>query len=298
MKPKQALIVFARFLAFLLLTRFAQAGTISINPVTVFDYPGAISTVPFSINDKNQIVGLYEFVRPQGGSRTHAFLRRSNGTFRAPIIMPGSYHQQTEAYGINNSGTICGTFTGADGAYHGFFLSGDTYTQYDAPQTTHTFLYGINDAGDFVGTEDFQGFISVGGIITSIRVPGANNTDPYQLNRRNRIAGKYDEGANISHGFYSTRTGTLKFPVDAPGAAETELSGINDRGWMVGDTRTNVGTPHGLFFIPPDQFASFDYPGANFTVLTGINHDGLICGWYGDASGNIHGLVAQVVVSP
>lgn len=280
------------------LVTFARADTITIEAVRSFDYPEAVGTFPSAINDNNQIVGFYESAHRRP-TRTHGFLRRSNGQFAAPIIVPDSYQHYTRASGINNFGTICGTFIGADFAYHGFFLSGNSYTQYDAPRAKHTFLNGINDADDFVGTEDFQGFISVGETITPIRVPGAINTYPNQLNTANRIAGEYDEGVNIFHGFYSTRTGKLKFPVDAPGAAQTELIGINDRGWMVGDSRNTAGgTPHGLFFIPPNQFASFDYPGANFTVLTAINHDGFICGWYGDASGKAHGLVARVVVNP
>jgi hypothetical protein len=279
--------------AFFLAGMAAQASTITINVVTAFDYPGAVSTFPISINSSNQIVGFYE-VAIRRFFRTHGFVRNSDGQFSDPLIVPNSFQHHTEAYGINNSGTICGMF---DYNEHGFFLSNGTYTQYDAPGAANTSVNGINNVGDFVGTGDSNGFISVGGILTPLQVPGARDTVPNQLNSANRVAGQYgDVSAAVFQGFYTTRTGTLKYPVDAPGATDTELHGINNLGWMVGNFRDNAGS-HGLFFIPPDQFATFDYPGAGFTFLTGINRMGYICGSYGDASGS-HGFLAHVVVSP
>jgi hypothetical protein len=265
--------------------------------VTAFDYPGAASTFPISINNNNQIVGFYE-VAIRNFFRTHGFLRNPDGQFSNPLIVPNSFQHHTEAYGINNSGTICGKFIASDHNEHGFFLSGGTYTQYDVPGVTNTAVNGINNVGDFVGIRDFDGFINIGGTLTPLQVPGARNTIPNQLNSANRVAGQYgDFSAAVFQGFYSTRTGDLRFPVDYPGATDTELHGINNRGWMVGNFRDNAGF-HGLFFIPAGQFATFDYPGAGFTFFTGINRMGYICGRYGDASGNSHGFLAQVMVSP
>jgi hypothetical protein len=55
---------------------------------------------------------------------------------------------------------------------------------------------------------------------------------------------------------------------------------------------------HGLFFIPPNQFATFDYPGSAFTSLNGINDKGVICGRYVDGSGIAHGFLARVTGTP
>jgi hypothetical protein len=55
---------------------------------------------------------------------------------------------------------------------------------------------------------------------------------------------------------------------------------------------------HGLFFVPPNNFFTFDYPGSTFTSLGGINDQGVICGRYVDASGIAHGFLARVTGTP
>jgi len=54
---------------------------------------------------------------------------------------------------------------------------------------------------------------------------------------------------------------------------------------------------HGLFFLPPNNFFTFDYPGSTFTSLNGINDRGIICGRY-VASGIAHGFLARVRGTP
>ena len=53
------------------------------------------------------------------------------------------------------------------------------------------------------------------------------------------------------------------------------------------------GATHGLFFVPPNKFFTFDYPGSTFTSLNGISSQGNICGRYVDASGIAHGFIAR-----
>jgi hypothetical protein len=67
---------------------------------------------------------------------------------------------------------------------------------------------------------------------------------------------------------------------------------------MVGRYADSTGVTHGFFFIPPNQFFTFDYPGSTFTSLNGINAHGFICGRYTDASGIDHGILARVTGSP
>ena len=55
---------------------------------------------------------------------------------------------------------------------------------------------------------------------------------------------------------------------------------------------------HGLFFIPPNNFFTFDYPGSTFTSLNGINDKGVIVGRYVDASGIAHGFLARIRGTP
>jgi hypothetical protein len=61
----------------------------------------------------------------------------------------------------------------------------------------------------------------------------------------------------------------------------------------VGRYADSSGVTHGLFFVPPNNFFTFDYPGSTLTSLNGINDQGLICGRYVDASGIAHGFLAR-----
>ena len=67
---------------------------------------------------------------------------------------------------------------------------------------------------------------------------------------------------------------------------------------MVGRYADSSGATHGLFFLPPNQFSTFDYPGSTFTSLNEINDQGNICGRFVDASGIAHGFLARVRGTP
>jgi hypothetical protein len=55
---------------------------------------------------------------------------------------------------------------------------------------------------------------------------------------------------------------------------------------------------HGLFFVPPNNFFTFDFPGTTFTSLNGISSQGNICGRFVDNSGIAHGFIARVRGTP
>src|SRR5437762_1281167 len=58
---------------------------------------------------------------------------------------PGS--TLTQAFGINDSGQIVGSYRPADGIDHGFLLRGGTYTPIDVPGAYSSPAFGINDSG-------------------------------------------------------------------------------------------------------------------------------------------------------
>jgi hypothetical protein len=299
MKPKQILIsILAVLFAFPLMGTFAQqaAPSGSIEVITTFDYPGAGNlTLPQKINERGDVVG--EFIDSSGVTR--GFIRFSNGSFSDPIVDPNDTVGFTEGRGINNSRTVAGDYVIADGTLHSFFLSGGIFTEYDVPNSVQTNLLSINDAGDFTGGFDdgsgiFQGFVSVDGTLTSFSVPGAAGTFAYEINNSEELTvGYYIDGV-ILHGYYRDSSGTLYFPIDPSGSTTTVLFGLNDRNWVVGRYADSGGATHGLFFIPPNQFSTFDYPGSTFTSLNGINDKGVIVGRYVDASGIAHGFLARV----
>jgi uncharacterized membrane protein len=187
---------------------------------------------------------------------------------------------------------------------HGFFLSGGTFTGFDVPGAVFTAVLSINNPGDFTGTFSndnviFQAFVNIGGTLTSFSVPGASSTLAYQINNSKRlVVGYYIDASGIVHGYYRDANGALHFPVDPSGSVATVLFGLNNRNWVVGRYADSSGATHGLFFVPPNQFSTFDYPGSTFTSLNGINDKGFICGRYVDASGIAHGFLARVTGIP
>ena len=304
MRLKQLIIsVLAVLFVFPSMGTFAQqaASSGSIEVITTFDYPGAGNfTLPQKINERGDVVG--EFIDSSGVTR--GFVRFSDGSFSDPIVDPNDTVGFTEGRGINNSRTIAGDYVINDGTLHSFFLSGDTFTDYDVPGTVQTNLLSINDVDDFTGGFDpdgsgiFQGFISVDGTLSSFSVPGAAGTFAYEINNSEELTvGYYIDGV-ILHGYYRDSSGTLHFPIDPSGSITTVLFGLNDRNWVVGRYADSGGATHGLFFIPPNQFATFDYPGSTFTSLNGINDKGIICGRYVDASGIAHGFLARARGTP
>jgi hypothetical protein len=302
MKSKQIIIsILAVLFVFPLIGTFAQqaASSGSIEVITTFDYPGAGNlTLPQKINERGDVVG--EFIDSSGVTR--GFVRFKDGSFSDPIVDPNDTVGFTEGRGINNSRTVAGDYLISDGTLHSFFLSGGTFTEYDVPNTVQTNLLSINDVDDFTGGFDpdgsgiFQGFISVDGTLSSFSVPGAAGTFAYEINNSEELTvGYYIDGA-ILHGYYRDANGALHFPIDPTGSTATVLFGLNDRNWVVGRYASS-GVTHGLFFIPPNQFSTFDYPGSTFTSLNGINDKGVICGRYVDASGT-HGFLARVRGTP
>jgi hypothetical protein len=304
MKPKQIFnSILAVLFLFPLMGTFAQqaANSGSIKVITTFDYPGTgNSTLPQKINERGDVVG--EFIDSNGVTR--GFIRFSDGSFSAPIVDPNDTVGFTEGRGINNPGTVCGDYASPDGNNHGFFLSGGTFTEYDVPGAVGTAVLGINDLADFAGAFDpgsgiLQGFVSVGGTLTSFSVPGALSTLAYQLNNSNQlVVGYYIDSSGILHGYYRDANGALHFPIDPSGSVGTVLFGDNIRNWVVGRYADSSGVTHGLFFVPPNNFFTFDYPGSTFTSLNGINAQGFICGRYVDASGIAHGFIARVRGTP
>jgi hypothetical protein len=305
MKPKQIFnSILAVLFVFPLMGTFAQhaANSGSIEVITTFDYPGAgNSTLPQKINERGDIVG--EFIDPNGVTR--GFIRFSDGSFSAPIVDPNDTVGFTEGRGINNSRTVVGDYAISDGTIHSFFLSGDTFTEYDVPGAVQTNLLGINEPGDVTGGFDpdgsgvFQGFIDRGGTITSFSIPGAISTFAYEINNSKKLlVGYYIDSSGILHGYYRDANGALHFPIDPPGSVGTVLFGLNNRNWVVGRYADSSGVTHGLFFVPPDRFFTFDYPGSTFTSLNGISSQGFICGRYVDATGIAHGFIARVRGTP
>lgn len=110
------------------------------------------------------------------------------------------------------------------------------------------------------------------------------------INDSRFTVGTYDVTINnlsTSHAFIFSN-GVLQYPIDYPGATETDLRSLNNAGNAVGITRilnaNGIPIAHGLL-MNGDGLQLLDYPGAVETYLDAINDRGVIAGHYLDEFG-------------
>jgi len=111
------------------------------------------------------------------------------------FAVPDAAQYSTYADAINDKGQIVGTFFDANGVAHGFIKEGETYTSLDVPGAMYTYSYGLNNSGAAVGW--------------------------------------FGNLSGWAEGFVRTSDGVFTV-VDFPGALETEIGGINERGDICG----------------------------------------------------------------
>lgn len=262
-----------------------QDGTFEI--LASFDYPGALDTSPGGINENGDIVGSFV----DGLSQTQGFVRFADGTFSDPVVYPSA--QSTYLSDINNTGIMCGSYTLGDGTFHGFFLSGSTFTNFDL-HTRNTYVRGVNDAGNFCGTTIDQAFVSIDGIVTMFAIPRQAIVEANGINNLNQAVGGAVRYPQIEYSFRRDADGRFVWPIQAPGFANTGMFGVDDKGRMVGFVTSPDTYTQAVLVRPSYRFAVFAYPGAILTEFNDINTHGQICGKYDSPDGKSHGLIVLV----
>jgi hypothetical protein len=166
---------------------------------TLFNDPNGTSGA-FGINSTGKIVGFFT----NSSSVTEGFLD-NGGTFTTIFDVNSSGTNGTAADGINDAGTIVGTYDVINTG-NGFVYNGSTYTTTNVPGATGgTYLHGINNSGQMAGYYSTgganQGFLDIGGAITTIDVPGATSTGVLGLNNEGQLVGFYINGSGQQFGF-------------------------------------------------------------------------------------------------
>ena len=248
-----------------------------------------------------------------------------------PGLAPPFIAKQTQMTAVNGNGT---TFTGytypsnlgvAFDFQFGFYEKGGVFTMVNSPKTpdcsipktcdkgviTENQLIGVNNADLAVGFYndihgDSHGYtfdIAKKTFSPDILFPGAVSTVTAAINNSDEIAGFFTDSSGVIHGFIDNTKSDTFTPFSVPGAAETELLGINDEGFAVGFecavAGCSGGPQHGIIYdILTNTFTTLDPPGSTATTLNGLNDRGQIVGFFVGAGGNTDGLLANPVPEP
>lgn len=219
---------------------------------SIVDFPQACSfscgSEANAINNLGEIVG--DFTDENGN--THGYYEIA-GAFHS-FDFPGA--GLTIASGVNNKGTITGLYQNNSGG-HGFELSNGQFTTFDCPGVsgdTETHIFGINDAGDFVGycsAGSFK-FTTTQGF-TAVNFPGAAFTHATGINDLGEIVGAYADASLTLHDFLLSEGNALTIdPLTASPGGVSFKDNINDQGEIVGAYSDSQGVEHGFLAIGPE----------------------------------------------
>ncbi len=251
--------------------------------IQVLNPRGSMYTTAAAINNQGRIVGAFE--RP--GHELQGFAYNPATKKYRRLTYPGAVY--TIAMAVNDANTVAGTFALTDGQNHGFFLvNGKQYTQYDVSGSSGTSIFGINHAGDFAGTTGsngyYQGFVSIGGTVTTFAVNG-RPTDAYGINAADDTVGFFvNSQLDGTHGFLRDATGKIS-QIDYPGAPSTACTGINDAGTITGFYTDTAGVDHG-FVREHGHYRTVGLP-----YVAGINNHGAMVGSFVNSSGETFGFL-------
>jgi len=160
----------------------AAAQGYKITTFSIPDPPKNYYTYGTGINDHGETVGYYQF-SARKRDYSLGLLRQSDGVLQYPLLDPDG-QDVTLPMGVNGDGVIAGYYVDANTQFHGFLLSNGVYTKVDEDGPTgSTLIDAINNHGDFGGgffgpdPSQRTGFISIGGVVTDVNVPGATSTE-------------------------------------------------------------------------------------------------------------------------
>lgn len=241
-----------------------------------------IGTVPQAINKHGEIAGSATVVIqriPIADPPFEILITKTSGLYRDKrgrctlLDFPSAI--LTEAVGINDDGQVVGDYRDKQGNFHGFFWDAGLFLTIDVtfPGATVTGPTAINNAGQIVGyyfdnnvsatfpNGHTHGFIYDKGAFSAFDFPDGSATFPADINDSGHIVGVYSDADFISRSFLLQNGQFTKLDVGLADTFTTEVSGINNKGQIVGRyTQHNPADPvnpfpsHGFVGLPKNRF--------------------------------------------
>lgn len=286
---------FGKYLLALAGLHLAPGALAQLTSFEVIDYPGAIGTVVYNINDAGDIVGMY-----QTPDRTrHGFMLRA-GRFTT-IDYPGA--SGTWAHAVNASGEVAGVYADSANLQHGFVLSNGNFRPIDFPGAGQTMIYGMNSRGDLTGmyfapgdTRKHFGWVLLGGRYSTLDYPSPNNMSCGTWIGENGEVGGHVEEQNGSYHGYIWKDGKFTLiPIEGGTAWQywDSIYGVNASGHTIASYTDARGKQRGVL-IRDGVYSTFDVPGSQRTRAQAINRSGQVVGLFVDSKGVNHGFLTRV----
>lgn len=245
---------------------------------------GAVTVLPFGINDNNIVAGGYT----DGNGVLHGFYGPPDGSNYVTFDMDDG--STPEARAILNDGSITGLALG-----NGFTFGEEFYRSPSGKikllkdpngNVMDGVVQGGNDKGKYVGDHldtDFVtrlGFEGKSGRYKSdfvLNVQGVTSTNPRQINNKKDVAGGYIDSSGIQHGFVLHNGKLITF--DAPNSVGvTTAEGINDSMQVSGLYTDDSANRHAFVYDARKGTYTILDPGDGSTAQEawGINNAGLV----------------------
>ena len=218
------------------------------------EFPGAVSTEGYNINQDGSVAGYYNTADGQ----RYGFIAKPVSDDR-PVVAPA--------------------------------VTTYSYESIDVVGVDYLALTASSDFGDYAGytrspnTEKIVAFTLIDGVFTTYNFPGAQETRFYALGNNGQAAGHYKDSDGNYHGVILENGEMRQF--DYANAVQTFLYGYSDAtGALTGDFIDAAGVQRGF-----SGDLIIDIPGATATHTDFVNAEGSIVGSYVDAEGTYHAYV-------
>ena len=261
------------------------------NDTFYVNYPGAVNTWVYGINNAKEMVGAYNTTGAIADNKGFKF---TEATLTYLDVTSSWLASQTIviARGINDGGCVVGDYKEST-SHVGFSMCGGNNTPVNYNYNP-TYLYGLNNAGRAVGfymdvnnASLHYGIIrEAGGAWNLLNFPGATKTHLCGINDSNVIVGTFNTTSSFIY-----KNGVFK-EIKKTNITDFQLQDINNYGLAVGYYKNAAGNYCGFYmplcdigFRPNPNGWSFDNSDANIWPQTwwsqfDYSHDPYLGGVY------------------